>query len=110
MLAESFIPFSIGLPESGVEENLEGDYFDELRSPEIIMNDDVHINESDMSNDADELTITNPAVARLFGIRNSEYSIGGYQTYGREQRGSMTKETDTFSEIDSYGCIRGDPG
>ena len=44
---------------AGVEENLEGDYFDELRSPEIIMNDDLCINDYDldMSNEADELAI-----------------------------------------------------
>ena len=40
--------------------------------------------ELDMSNDADELPITSPAAARLFG------GDDGYQTYGREQRGSMT--------------------
>ena len=38
---------------------MEGDYFDELRSPEIIMNDDSGINDYDldMSNAADELPL-----------------------------------------------------
>ena len=67
----------------GVEENLEDDYFDELRSPEIsIMNDDFCDNGYglDMSNDADEHPVTSPAAARLFG------GDDGYQTYVREQR------------------------
>ena len=74
-----------------------GDYFDELRNPEIIMNDDSEINDYDLdfSNDADELTITSPAAERLLG------GDDGYQTYGCEQRGSMTNRTDTLSEIDS---------
>ena len=54
---------------AGDEEHLEGDYFDELRSSEIIMNDDVCINDYDldMSDDVDELPITSPAAERPFG-------------------------------------------
>ena len=59
---------------------MEGDYFDELRSSEIIVNDDSGINDYDldMSNDADELpiSITSSATSRLFG------GDDGYQTYG----------------------------
>ena len=55
----------------------------------------MHDYDLDMSNDADELPITSPAAAHLFG------GDDGYQTYGREQQGSMTNRTDTLSEIDS---------
>ena len=49
--------------------------------------------------------MTSPAAERLFG------GDAGYQTYGREQRGSMANKTDTLSEIDLRPCtIRGDPG
>ena len=52
-----------------------------------------------MSNDVDEHLVTSPAAAHLLGGDDS------YQTYVREQRGSMTKYvkigTDTLSEIDS---------
>ena len=101
-LLKSFILF-IGLPE--MKNNLEGDYFDELRSPEIIMNDDLCINDYDldMSNDVDELPITSPAAARLFG------GDDGYQTYGREQRGSMTNR-DRHALRDRLTTVRGDPG
>ena len=76
---------------------MEGDYFDELRGPEIIMDDDLCDNDYDldMSNDADEHSVTSQVAARLFG------GDDGYQTYVREQRGSMTIGTDTLSEIDS---------
>ena len=82
---------------AGVKAYLEGDYFDELRTTQTNMNDDFCDNDYDldMSDHADELPITSPAAARLFG------GIGGYQIYGREQRGSMTKGTVTFSDIDS---------
>ena len=83
--------------ETGDEDNLEGDYFDELRSPEIITNDGSCMNDNDldMSDHADALHITSPAAERLFG------GIGGCQTYGRDQRRSMTNRTDVFSETDS---------
>ena len=48
-----------------------------------------------MSDHVDALCITSPAAERLFG------GDEGYQTYGREQRQSMTDRTDTVSEIDS---------
>ena len=65
---------------AGDEENLEGDYFDELRSPEIIMTYDFTMTDYklDMSNDADEQPVISPAAARLFG------GDDGYQNYGRE--------------------------
>ena len=79
------------------EDNLEGDYFDELRSPEIIMTDHLCTNDYDldMSDHVDALPITSPAAERLFG------GDDGYQAYGRKQRRSMTDRTDTLSEIDS---------
>ena len=70
---------------------MEGDYyFDELRSPEISMLDDVCTNDYDLhldiSDNVDALPITSPAAERLFG------SYDGYQTNGRKQRRSMTRE------------------
>ena len=64
---------------AAVEDHLEGDYFNELRSPEIIMNDDSCDNDFnlDMSNDSDEHPVTSPAAARLSG------GDDGYQTYPR---------------------------
>ena len=61
------------------------------------MNDDNDY-DLDMSNDADEHPVTSPAAARLSG------GDDGYQTYVREQRGSMRIGTDTLSEIDSRPC------
>ena len=76
---------------------MEGDYFDEQRSPEIIMTDDLCTNDYDldMSDHVDALPITSSAAERLFG------GDDGYQTYEREQRRSMKIRTDTLSEIDS---------
>ena len=55
----------------------------------------IHDYDLDMSHDVGMPPITSPAAARLFG------GDDGYQTYGREQRGSMTNTTDTLSEINS---------
>ena len=78
---------------AGVEANLKGDYFDELRTTQTNMNDDFCDNDYDldMSDHADELPITSPAAARLFA------DIGE----ATRTKGSITKGTDTFSEIDS---------
>ena len=82
---------------------MEGDYFDALRSPAIISNDDVCINDYDldMSDDADELPITSPAAERPFG------GDDGYQTYGREAARIDDKQ-DRHALRDRLTPVRGD--
>ena len=48
---------------------MEGDYFDELRRTQTIMNDDSYMAnyDLDMSDHVDELPITSPAVERSIG-------------------------------------------
>ena len=81
---------------AGDEEHLEDDYFNQLRSPEMIANDDVEDNDYDLEydSDVDKVPETTPAAERLLGGADS------FQNYMREQRESTTRSSDMLAEIE----------
>ena len=78
------------------EDNVEDDYFNELRSPEIIKKDDFCDNDYDLKydSDVDEVPVASPSAGRQFGDDRD------FQTYMREQRESTTRSSDMLAEIE----------
>ena len=72
------------------EENVEGDYSDELKRLETFMNDDFLDTDYnlELGEDDYERAVTTPVAERLLGGADS------FQKYGREQRESTTSITD----------------
>ena len=91
--AEEVIP---DLRQNGDEDNEENDYFNELRSPEIIKKGHLCDDDYDLEydSDVDKVPETTPAAERLLGGADS------FQNYMREQRESTTRSSDILAEIE----------
>jgi hypothetical protein len=91
--AEELIP---DLRQDGDEDNEENDYFNELRSPEIIKKGHLCDDDYDLEydSDVDKVPETTPAAERLLGGADS------FQNYMREQRESTTRSSDILAEIE----------
>ena len=91
--AEELIP---DLRQNGDEDNEEDDYFNELRSPEIIKKGHLCDDDYDLEydSDVDKVPETTPAAERLLGGADS------FQNYMREQRESTTRSSDILAEIE----------
>ena len=91
--AEELIP---DLRQDGDEDNEENDYFNELRSPEIIKKGHLCDDDYDLEydSDVDKVPETTPAAERLLGGADS------FQNYMREQRESTTRSADMLAGIE----------